>query len=129
MACRICSSILIAAGALALAAHLVAADAPAPQAREYLGTVTLRTPALVRLQLESAEAPAPGTAVTVSAFFRKNIFGMDTTGWLVAARARVTAAQGDSVTLAVLEEKSAMTVNGKKVDHLTVGTRVKLTAP
>lgn len=115
--------------ALALAAPLIAADEPAAASREFFGTVTARTGATVRLRLETHPGPPAGTVVDLSAFFRKAIMGMQTTGWLLAAKARVHHTAGDAMTLVIVEEKSVMTVNGKKVDHLPAGTRVKIVVP
>jgi hypothetical protein len=47
-------------------------------------------------------------------------------GMVVIAKTRVTKIDGDTVTMEMLEERSKMTVNGKKLDHFTKGVHVRL---
>jgi hypothetical protein len=53
-------------------------------------------------------------------------FAFALTGWLTIARVEVKAVQGDTVTVAILEELSRVTMNGKRVDHFTPKSTMKL---
>ena len=93
---------------------------------EYFGTVKKKTGAAVTIHLDDAHQIAEGDRLDVYVFFKKNIFGMETTGWLYAAEATLARLNDTTAVIRVIREKSPMTVNDKKVEHLTPGTKVKL---
>ncbi|HSO39156.1 MAG TPA: hypothetical protein VLT33_41805 [Labilithrix sp.] len=49
--------------------------------------------------------------------------------WVLIAAAEVTAVKGKTVSLKILEEKANVKINGKKLDHYTVGVPVILKWP
>ena len=55
-----------------------------------------------------------------------NLGKMSISAWVNIAAVQVTTVKGSKVTLEIVEEKSQMTVNGKKTNHFTPGSRVKL---
>jgi len=101
---------------------LAAPSVVAQDAVEYTGAVLHKSGPAVTIRLDAAS----GITAGVYKFFTKEILGMKTSGWLHAAEARLISLKGDVAVIAIVEEKSAMTVNGKKVDNLTAGTKVKL---
>jgi len=105
---------------------LTASGIVAQDAVEYTGAVLHKSGATVTIRLDAASGLNAGAAVSVYKFFTREILGMKTSGWLHAAEARLISLNGDVATVTIAEEKSKMTVNGKKVDHLTAGTKVKL---
>ncbi len=98
----------------------------AAQVIEYTGTVVGKAGSVVTVRLDGEPVIGGGAALSVYKFFTKNIFGMETTGWLHAAEGRLKSLKGSVATVQVTEEKSSMVVNGKKVEHLIAGTKVKL---
>ncbi|MBP7734424.1 MAG: hypothetical protein KA369_00490 [Spirochaetes bacterium] len=98
----------------------------AAQVIEYTGTVVGKAGRVVTVRLDSAPVIDGGAALGVYKFFTKNLFGMETTGWLHAAEGKLKSLKGSVAVVQVTEEKSSMVVNGKKVEHLTAGTKVKL---
>ncbi|HPC39948.1 MAG TPA: hypothetical protein PL180_14740 [Spirochaetota bacterium] len=105
---------------------LAAPSVVAQDAVEYTGAVLHKSGPAVTIRLDAASGITAGVSVGVYKFFTKEILGMKTSGWLHAAEARLISLKGDVAVIAIVEEKSAMTVNGKKVDNLTAGTKVKL---
>jgi hypothetical protein len=93
---------------------------------EYSGTVIGKSGSVVTVRLDSVPVIDKGAALGIFKFFTKNILGMETSGWLHAAEGKLKSLKGSVATVQVTEEKSAMVVNGKKVEHLTAGTKVKL---
>lgn len=95
-------------------------------AAEYPGTVVTKAGAAVTIRLDGASGLKAGAPVNIYKFFTRNILGMETSGWLHAAEARLISLKGSVATVRIIEEKSRMTVNNKKVEHLTAGAKVKL---
>jgi len=93
---------------------------------ERTGSVLQKQGGIVTIVLDAGDPIATGAAVTIYKFFKKTIFGMETTGWLEAADAVVISSHDTRITARITKNKSEMVVNGKKVDHLTPGTRVKV---
>jgi hypothetical protein len=98
----------------------------AQDAVEYTGSVLHKSGPAVTIRLDDASGITAGITVSVYKFFTREILGMKTSGWLHAAEARLISINGGVAKIRIAEEKSKMMVNGKKVDHLTTGTKVKL---
>lgn len=110
-----------------LASFLLSASLMAAQdASEFTGTVVTKAGDTVIIRLENAPGLNAGASVSIYKFFTKNILGMNTSGWLHAAEAKLISLTGSIVTVIITEEKSRMTVNNKKVEHLAAGAKVKL---
>jgi hypothetical protein len=93
---------------------------------EITGTVMKAAGGAVTVKMDNPPQLATGSMVEVYVFFTREIFGMKTSGWLLAAEARLVSLNGSIVTVKIVREKSPMTVNNKKVEHLTPGKKVKL---
>lgn len=90
------------------------------------GVIQNKSGNLVTILMDDSSPLTPGTTFDVYSFFTKQIFGMNTTGWLHAAEARLVSMKDRRVELRITAEKSPMTVNNKKVEHLKRGARVRL---
>lgn len=98
----------------------------AQESTEYFGTVLKKTGNTVTVQMDASVLLTAGISLDVYTFFKKNIFGMDTTGWLHAAEAKLVSVRDTTAVIRVTREKSPMTVNNRKVEYLKPGTKVKL---
>ncbi len=98
----------------------------AEKSPEYTGIVKKKSGTAVTIQMDGKYKIAAGSKIDVFTFFRQNILGMDTTGWLHAAEADLTSIKDTIAVIKVITELSPMTVNSKKVDHLMPGTKIKL---
>ncbi|MBN2078447.1 MAG: hypothetical protein JW838_05745 [Spirochaetes bacterium] len=90
------------------------------------GIVQNKSGNLVTILMDDPAPLTPGASFEVYTFFSKRIFGMDTTGWLNAAEAKLVRMKDRRVEIRITAEKSPMTVNNKKVVHLKRGVRVRL---
>lgn len=90
------------------------------------GIVQNKSGNLVTILIDDPSPLAPGASFDVYTFFSKRIFGMNTTGWLHTAEAKLLRMKDRRVKIRITAEKSPMTVNNKKVVHLKRGVRVKL---
>ncbi|MCB0478686.1 MAG: toxin-antitoxin system YwqK family antitoxin [Crocinitomicaceae bacterium] len=70
--------------------------------------------------------PEIGARGELLKYFQSELFGGQVSGTLVIAEVEITGIKGSNVSLKVLEEKSQITVNGKKKNHFLSGNRVKL---
>ncbi len=113
-------------GAFLFSFLLSASFVAAQDAAEYPGTVVIKAGAAVTIRLDSSSELNPGASVSIYKFFTKNILGMQTSGWLHAAEAKLISLKGSVATVRITEEKSKMVVNNKKVEHLVAGAKVKL---
>jgi hypothetical protein len=79
----------------------------------------------VKVTVESAAPPSVGDKAELMRRVDPSVplFGGS---WLVIADTEVTAVDGKTVTLKILAEKSDVKVNGKKVDHYTIGVPIRL---
>jgi hypothetical protein len=93
---------------------------------EITGTVMKAAGGVVTIKMDNPPQLAAGSMVDVHVFFTREIFGMKTSGWLLAAEARLVSLNGSVATVKIIREKSPMMVNNKKVEHLTPGKKVKL---
>jgi outer membrane biosynthesis protein TonB len=107
-----------------------APEAPAkaaaqPEAAALEGTLASRTGKTV--VIEAAGSPTAGAKGALYVHFEQELPLLGKTqGWLGVADVTVKDVKGGKITLTVDQEKSKMTVNGKKVDHFKKGNRVKL---
>jgi len=111
------------------------AEAPAPIEGKLLTAVGTT----LRIKLAAKEAIGPGADVLLQKYFEGKpgqasalgvlggILGGTITGWMNIAKAKVTKVEGDVVTVAVVFEESTVKVNGKKVNHFTPSSRVRIT--
>ena len=90
------------------------------------GVVQNKSGSVVTILMDDPAPLTPGASFDVYTFFTKQIFGMNTTGWLHAAEARLLSMKDRRVEIRITAEKSPMTVNNKKVEHLKRGVRVRL---
>lgn len=104
------------------------------------------TPAAVEVEVDGEIAAKSGKTLTITSkaagelkvgmkgellkSFTQNI-GFTVTGKIVIAEVEVKAVAGDKVTLTILEEKSQVTINGRKSDHFTpkAAVTLKLSGP
>ena len=118
---------------LALCALLIApALAAAPAASDAMtakeppasveGKILKAKKKKVTVTLAAGPLPRPGQEGTLLKYFKKGILS----GWIVIATVKVSKVKGRKVGLKILKRKSAMRVNGKKVNHFTKGARIKL---
>ena len=97
---------------------------PVPQ--EFEGTVLSVKGKIVAIKLDAPAALFTKQAVEVYKFFNENILGMQSSGWLLAAEAKVVSIKENEVSLEITAEKSNMVINGKKIQHLKKDARIKL---
>ncbi|MBX3187546.1 MAG: sel1 repeat family protein [Labilithrix sp.] len=112
------------------------AEAPTP----IEGKLLSATGGTVKVKVSSKEPLTQGADVDFQRHFESkpgqrnalgvlgSIFGGTVTGWVGIAKARVSKIDGDVVTLTVVEERSVIKVNGKKVNHFTPGAKVRILA-
>lgn len=74
---------------------------------------------------ENAKMPAIGQTGELSKYFETNLFGFNSSGWLVIGYVEITKIQNDIVSVKVIEQKSEMTINGSKKNHFEKGNKVK----
>jgi len=104
-----------------------AVEPPAPEAPPPLeGILTSRKGKNVVVNLDEPVPPPDGSKAVLYKFFEKQLGPFATSGWLAIANVTVTGSDGSTVKLEIDEELSVMEVNGKKVNHFTKGTLVKL---
>jgi hypothetical protein len=112
------------------------ATLPAPEPRkppappvaapaEFEGTLSARKGSVLIINTTGG-APPTGAKGALFRFFEQKIGPFNTSGWLGIADVTVKDVDAGKVQLSLDAEKSIMHVNGKKVDHFTAGTRVKL---
>ncbi len=90
------------------------------------GVVQNKSGSVVTILMDDPAHLVPGASFDVYTFFSKHIFGMNTTGWLHAAEGRLVSMKDRRVELRITAEKSPMTVNNRRVEHLKRGVRVRL---
>jgi hypothetical protein len=115
-------------------AAIDAATAP----EEFEGKLVSKAGQTLKVQLNGSAAPAAGAPAEVSRFFESKpgeanplgilggLLGGTISGWVVVASAKVDKLDKDTVTLTISEERSAIIMNGKKVNHFSPGARMKL---
>jgi hypothetical protein len=112
-----------AAGAGSTASGPSAAAAPGP---EIAGRIASRKGNVITVRTASAPAPAVDARGTLYRRFEQQIGPMRMGGWLEVAKVTVKKSAADTIEIIIAEEKSNITVNGKKVDHFASGTEVKI---
>ncbi len=115
---------------IALFAVSVLAFAPmtgqAQQKSEFFGTVKSVDGKTVTIELDQKDQVPLKMRAEAYTFFQKDIGKMKTSGWLLAAVGTIEKAKDRIVTFYAAEEKSKMTVNGKRVKHIKPGVKIKL---
>ena len=76
-------------------------------------------------QTDSNKLPGANTEGTLSKYFEKVFFGMNTKGWLDVGAMKIVSVENNIVTMLLLQEASVITVNGQKEDHFQPGFIVK----
>jgi hypothetical protein len=104
-------------------AKLADTKAAAPSSIE--GTLVSKTGSLIVIDVPDA-APSPGAKGTLYRQFSQQFGPVQASGWLGIADVTVKDVSGGKVRLTMNAEKSTIMVDGKKVNHFTSGTRVKL---
>ena len=112
--------------------------APPPEEAKVEGTLKSHAGHTLTMKVKG-DAPAVGAKGTLDKFFEGKpgeasplgalggLFGGTIQGWIGVAAVTVKKVDKDVVTLAIDEEKSKMSVNGKPVDHFKPGAKVRLT--
>lgn len=101
----------------------------ATQKSSYVGKVIARKGKNVSLKLEGSNLPSVGSEGSLLKFFQKKLGPFSTRGWLNVAGVKVKSAKGSKVRVRILEERSKIVVNGKRVNHFKKGTAIKLVIP
>ena len=112
--------------ALLLSLSLFAAEGEKAEQVSPQGKITKVEGTLLTLELTGETSPEAGKKYELYKHFTKNIFGVKTTGWLLAAEVTVKKVQDKLVTLKRDKSKSDITVNKKKVELIKLGATVKL---
>jgi hypothetical protein len=93
---------------------------------ELAGTIISKAGKIVKVrQSDTTKAPAVHTIGLFSKYFEKQFMGSVITGWLETGKMKVISFAKGVLTLELLEERSEITVNGKKEDHFKPGFKVK----
>jgi len=95
-----------------------------PASPELSGKILGRKGKTLEVSIDGLTSVELGATGTVSRPFQTNV-GFAISGWIVIAKVKVVAATKGKLTLEIVEEKSAMSVNGRQVNHFTPG-EVKL---
>lgn len=101
------------------------ADAKPAAPSSIEGTLVSKTGSLIVIDVPDA-APSPGVKGTLYRQFSQQIGPVQASGWLGIADVTVKDVSGGKIRLTMNAEKSTIMVDGKKVNHFTSGTRVKL---
>jgi hypothetical protein len=112
--------------ALSLAAVLLWAIPAHAEDQQLTGKIVRRAgKTLTVAPAAGSPDPTVGAEGSLAKPFSPALGKLKISGWLEIARVSVKA-NGKSLTLTILEERSKMTVNGKPVNHFKPGTEVKL---
>lgn len=76
-------------------------------------------------QTDSSRLPGKNIEGTLSKYFEKIIFDVNTKGWLDVGKMKIKAVENKIITMELLEETSVITINGQKEDHFQPGFVVK----
>lgn len=102
---------------------------PAATSADVEGRLVSRAGARILVDVDPAVTIEPGSTGALSRRFEQNI-GFVISGWITIAEVKVTSAVPGRVTLQIVSEKSAMTMNGRPVNHFTPGeVRLGLSPP
>ena len=93
---------------------------------EYIGNIFKRNGKNIHINLANTPSFKINQKINLYKHFKQKLFGMDTTGWLHTAVAKVVKVNGKKIQIIVLEEKSKITVNNRRVDHFKPGLKVKV---
>lgn len=106
------------------------AGAPASAADPAIdGKLVSRQGKRLVVQIDPAATVVVGSTGEVSKRFEQNL-GFVISGWITIAEVKVTAVDRGKLTLAIVAEKSAMTMNGRPVNHFAPGdVRLSLSPP
>lgn len=117
-------ALMVLIALLLSAAPALADKAPPPRPKTTEGDITSRKGKTFVIKMDPAQTRMPwtGDRGECSKKFQQGPFS----GWLVIAEVEVTKIDGGDLTLKILEEKSVTKVDGKKVDHFTKDTHVKI---
>lgn len=108
---------------------------------EYEGAMVSKVGAVVRIKLKGGAMPAAGTSAEMHRYFESKpgeasplgalggLLGGGLKGWVGIASTKIDKVDKDVVVATVIEERSTITINGKKVNHFSPGARVKLAVP
>ena len=102
------------------------ASASSGSVNEVDGVLVSRAGKVVTITLSDPKGVAVGQHGQLSKHFEQNL-GFVISGFITIASVEVKAVSGNKVTLTILEEKSAMLMNGKPVNQFTPKAAVKLT--
>ena len=90
---------------------------------EVQGMLISKNNDIIAIQLSDTEhTPKVNTEGTLSKYFDKLLFG-----WLIVGNMKVISVNKEIITLKILEEKSPITLSGKKQDYFEPGFSVKFT--
>jgi hypothetical protein len=105
---------------------------------EFEGTLIKKSGKSLSFRAKSTTGLSPLAQVEVQKYFESKpgdagaagilggLLGGTVTGWMVVATAKVEKIEKDVVTLTIGEERSTVTINGKKTNHFIPGARMKL---
>ena len=93
---------------------------------EFSGTIISKTGNIVKVQqTDTIRLPGKNIEGTLSKYFEKIIFGVNTKGWLDVGKMKIKSVENNIITMELLEETSIITINGQKEDHFKPGFVVK----
>lgn len=95
-------------------------DPAQPSSPELDAKLIGRKGKILELSVDPAAVIEVGSTGPLSKPFESNL-GFVIKGWIVIAQVKVVKADKGKLTLEIVEEKSAMTVNGRTVNHFTPG--------
>jgi len=104
----------------------VASSSPAKVELSLDGQIVSRAGKTLVISTSAAAEAKPGMRGELLKHFTENI-GFQISGQIVIATVEVKSADAGTITLTILEEKSIMTVNGKKADHFSPKSEVTVT--
>ncbi len=119
--------------------NLKVMDAKAAEPTEFEGTLVARAGNIVRVKLNADSDVPPGAHADLLRYFEGKpgeanplgvlggLLGGNVQGWMSIARVTVGPVKNHVVALTIVEERSKITVNGRKTNHFTPAARVKLT--
>lgn len=94
--------------------------------QEMQGTIAAHAGKALTLQIAGVASTAAGAKGELYRRFGQNLGTLKLTGWLDVAEVVVRKVQARQVVVEIVQEKSDIRVNGKRVDHFAPGETIKL---